>query len=612
MNLPSDRTLRPTKDPMPCTVEEPCKVCGGMQHPCYTRGVEVWCGFSNTSEAEAIQFTPTGYEFFGTAPSGQAVYLPIPDLKIRERRLDPTPTAFDPDSFVDVMAEVDRILAIESEAQQDWEGMKLARRIKGSNWGKLKAIHLKHKDESKQGQWVGVQTFLTEQTEDREWLIAGHLSAGTTAVLFADGGVGKTLLAYDLCKAIASGQPWNGFKTKQGKVMIVQTDEPRIDMRERLTTAGFEEFTDDQVVVTTDWQFSRMKELRAKVEKERPLFVVIDSFTSANRAAEAGSEWDATYGTPLYGLRDIADTYGCSFLVLHHENKAGGARGTTAIRNNVSEVWRLRKGEKPENLKPTQRVLEIEKSRSGCNAIYQIELNPDDNSWLHQGEFGVDETASTPLKARILNYLELNPEIPFEVEELVNVASLGGSTKDSLRMQLERLRKAGHIKSEFRTTETGTHGGRRRYRVYFVQSKTEGCSSSLFNQDENVLNPGTAREILIEHLTEQSLDVQPNGINLIEQTRSVQSTFNQDDLGTAREILIEQKKSSPPNLKLSQVVQSKLEVGDQCTYIGTDKHLRESLNTILTLHQIEGDYAVVKKAGSSTIYRVPLKDLEKV
>jgi hypothetical protein len=30
------------------------------------------------------------------------------------------------------------------------------------------------------------------------------------------------------CVAIASGQSWNGFRTTQGKVLIIQTDEPDV------------------------------------------------------------------------------------------------------------------------------------------------------------------------------------------------------------------------------------------------------------------------------------------------------------------------------------------------------------------------------------------------
>lgn len=90
-----------------------------------------------------------------------------------------------------------------------------------------------------------------------------------------------------------------------------------------------------------------------------------------------------------HALWQLASQCRCSVLVLHHENKLGGVRGTTAIRNSVSEVWHLRKGEPKENLTPLKRVLEIEKSRSGCNGVSIIELDPEDYSWIHHGDMAM-------------------------------------------------------------------------------------------------------------------------------------------------------------------------------------------------------------------------------
>ncbi len=59
------------------------------------------------------------------------------------------------------------------------------------------------------------------------------------------------------------------------------------------------------------------------VRKHRPLFITIDSLT----ACLAGMDVDlikSNAGDVIYGLRDIANTYKCSILILHHLNKSGG------------------------------------------------------------------------------------------------------------------------------------------------------------------------------------------------------------------------------------------------------------------------------------------------
>jgi RecA-family ATPase len=76
-----------------------------------------------------------------------------------------------------------------------------------------------------------------------------------------------------------------------------------------------------------------MNWLKSWLEQERPGLVVIDSLTSSNRFSET-DENDSSYGRSLYQLRDLANEYHCNFLVLHHTNKLGGARGSTAIRRS--------------------------------------------------------------------------------------------------------------------------------------------------------------------------------------------------------------------------------------------------------------------------------------
>lgn len=89
MTKKSSRPVKP--DPIPCSVEEPCKVCSGMSHPCYTRGEELWCAFIE-SEKEIDEFTPVGYVHRGTVPkSGQQVFVPIEIERQRQKRLKTDP-----------------------------------------------------------------------------------------------------------------------------------------------------------------------------------------------------------------------------------------------------------------------------------------------------------------------------------------------------------------------------------------------------------------------------------------------------------------------------------------------------------------------------------------
>jgi replicative DNA helicase len=78
-------------------------------------------------------------------------------------------------------------------------------------------------------------------TEGRKWLLGGILPQATTALVIADGGVGKTKFLYDLLHCIASGKNWNGFPaTANGRrVLIYQGDESKHDMLQALNKRGF-------------------------------------------------------------------------------------------------------------------------------------------------------------------------------------------------------------------------------------------------------------------------------------------------------------------------------------------------------------------------------------
>jgi hypothetical protein len=149
------------------------------------------------------------------------------------------------------------------------------------------------------------------------------------------------------------------------------------------------------------------------------------------------------YGRGLYELRDMAMEFGCAILVLHHENKNGGVRGTTAIKANVSEVWHLKRCDQ---LGANHRLLEIEKSRSGCKGRRQLELDVSDLSWQDQGEYDPSgQSPPTNWGARLLAFLQSRPGVKFEVDELVGEF---GSSRDALRKALSRLYKSGLIECQ--------------------------------------------------------------------------------------------------------------------------------------------------------------------
>ncbi len=383
--------------------------------------------------------------------------------------------------FDEVYEEIDGVRQIPDPGEQEWKMQSLAKKL-NRTVPQLKKVYDSAIANQPPFELIDAHQLLEKSPDRFDWLVAGLLPMATTALLYAEGGVGKTLLLNDIMKAVTCGLRWNSFPTQRGPVLLIQTDEPEVVTAQNLKIAGFQELLPPgQLLISTSWQFSQVQQLRERIIIHQPVLVVIDSLTSSSRTA-AEKENDVEYGRCLYALRDMAMEFGCAIIVVHHANKVGDVRGSTAIKANVSEVWHLTRNKE---LTPTQRLLEIEKSRSGCSGTYQLELNIDDYSWLHQGDYDSsipndnegNLPPSAPLKARILNFLEEHPGITYEPEELT---AEFGANRDAVRKTLERLWRSGLVQSEYRTKSAGK--GTTRYKVYFVGESVQ-CLESLHSNN---------------------------------------------------------------------------------------------------------------------------------
>jgi|GEM_PF-2006092 len=276
----------------------------------------------------------------------------------------------------------------------------------------------------------------------REWLLHGFLPKGSTVLLHAEGGVGKTRLAYEFVFHLATGQSWGSFPvTASGrKCLIVQTDESASDMLSTLADRGFD--SSMSVRYKTRWTTEHIQQLRQEILDYQPECVVIDSLTTINKHS-IFSENDAEYARPILLLRDLAQELGVTILIIHHDNKQGTARGTGAIFNSVSEVLSLKRD--PNNQQPdaTARLLTIEKSRSRKPARYRLEFNPEDKSWECTSKEGEDENnPNLSTKEAIIQFLTEHRGVAYEV---IEIHSIVGGTIDHLRRCAYELAEDGVI-----------------------------------------------------------------------------------------------------------------------------------------------------------------------
>lgn len=279
-------------------------------------------------------------------------------------------------------------------------------------------------------------------SQNPQFLIAGHLLEGTVTVLGATGGTGKTSLLYSFAKCIATGQPWNGYRVKQGRSLIVQTDEPKPNIKQKLEIANFRDVPKGSVDFITKWRFTKFQQLADLVRKNRYSFVVIDSWT----AAHAGMGIDLTKsnaGDNAYLLRDLAEETGCSIVIVHHLSKMGDLRDSSTLADNVSEVWKMSKGTSEDNIGSNQRVLSIEKSRSDLQGRYLLEQNAADYSWIHLGLMeSPDEKGREPLITQLFAAMRNNQRKNYSAASVVKEY---GCDFGKAQLVLDRLYRQGAI-----------------------------------------------------------------------------------------------------------------------------------------------------------------------
>ncbi|WP_229484779.1 AAA family ATPase [Nostoc favosum] len=289
--------------------------------------------------------------------------------------------------------------------------------------------------------------------------------------MIADGGVGKTKWLYDLLHCIASGKNWNGFPATADsrRVLIYQGDESKHDMLQALNKRGFRPGTEvrQRTAVRFGWNTDAMPILYEDAAEFQPAIVMIDSLTFANRYS-LYDENRTEYSRCVLELNKFAAETGITVVIIHHTNKNGGSRGTTSIRNAVSEVIKLEKDTNP-NANPQEKILTIEKSRSRrFPASYRLFFNEEDFSFSLLEEVGQElGSPDNSTKDRIIKFLQEHANIKYEAEEVAHYISTSPANARRCLLQLARDGIVTLDEKSFRGTS----------KLYYIARESEDCST---------------------------------------------------------------------------------------------------------------------------------------
>ncbi|WP_208346153.1 AAA family ATPase, partial [Aetokthonos hydrillicola] len=259
-------------------------------------------------------------------------------------------------------------------------------------------------------------------------------------------------LSIDLAYAVATGGLFLGEQVKQGKVLIINSDQPLNVTASYLSDRGFDEDTPNWKVIgqtgnMAAWTIKDLDLLETWLSETKPDLVIIDSIRTTICYPLGLEEKSELVGHWLKEVERLVIRYG-SLLWVHHDNKdtnlAGVSRssGSTAIPGNVSVHWRLEKASKDDS--DPNRIFSMPKTRLFEPSTLTVRFDNTNGQWLNLGRVGESPDVAKQnqsLQQRVLDLLQQRPSVGFEVQEIRE--KVGGG--DSLYTVLSRMVQRGII-----------------------------------------------------------------------------------------------------------------------------------------------------------------------
>ena len=368
-------------------------------------------------------------------------------------------------SFEKSIEELEKIHNTKNPAEKEYKIEMLANECNLRDTAKLNSIYRKNLAyENNKSEITYSQLLKTDLT--KEYLIPDVLPFPAVVLIYGSGGDGKSMSAWALAKHIALGNPFvvkgRPVPVKQGPVLILNGDQPKVSLKEQLLAMDFPETSN--LIIKSEFDITNLLEFKDLVEKYKPKLVIIDSLIgcSVGQFDENKSE----FANPLYELtRGNGSNFpATTIVVIHHANKTGGFRGTSAIRDAVDETWALKKPSKEQvdkgNVPGHCRLITIEKSRSGRSGTCLAMRMEDDLSFsISDFTPEVDQSNTSPssIGDRILQRLRvIHPRTATKTD--LNADPLVGGKVLAIQKALQRLVQSGLV--EVAGTTPTKKGGR--------------------------------------------------------------------------------------------------------------------------------------------------------
>ena len=318
---------------------------------------------------------------------------------------------------------------------------------------------------------------------EEEFYIPQLVPKGSAILVTAAPGAGKSSLVYACAKSILSGTAFDGRYPSKGKVLILQGDEGKRTTQKKIRKLGMGEL--DEWEIDFETNFTDLYGLEQRIVQQQFDIIICDSYSTLNRYS-GFEEKDTGFALAAMEIRAMCDRLGCTCFLIHHLNKGGTTRGTTALEANVDEVWRItRESEKTSS----KRFFTFTKSRSELSGYFSVQYDPTTGE-IHlseeeeEGKEKEEEKDRKPSNAggRLLEFVRANEGKYFELMELANNELIAAS-EHRLRILVRELHGKGLLNRQRRKIG-GTE--KKWYYVYGVGGSVEVLGGTKRSNDQSM------------------------------------------------------------------------------------------------------------------------------
>ena len=172
------------------------------------------------------------------------------------------------------------------------------------------------------------------------WIVDGLISAGSVSMFFGEGGSKKTYALVDMAVCVSLGNNWLDFKTQKKHVLIIDEESGRRRIMGRLgdVLRGHNADQNAPVYCVSLAAFNLglaadINMLHSLIKTSNSQLVIIDALADVMPGRDENAVKDTQ---PIFlALRRIAEDTQAAIIIIHHSNKGGGYRGSTAMKGAV-------------------------------------------------------------------------------------------------------------------------------------------------------------------------------------------------------------------------------------------------------------------------------------